>query len=364
MPLEDALLIASTIESEAAGQPMRRLTLFDTLGKSPDSGPSRSLITASTKYGLTTGSYTAAELKLTELGKKIVSEQSRPRIRKQAEFDAAISGIQAFKSIHEKFVNGKLPSESVLQDFLRDTNDIPDDLVQECIDTFVVNAKHVGILKEIAGAERLLPIDHTLEELPAQTSTQINPSIEITDSIDAGENADATDSAITDWNTTCFYVTPIGEKDSDLRRHSDLFLEHIVEPALSKLNINVVRADKIGKPGMITKRVLEFVLRSRLVVADLSFHNPNVFYELSLRHACGLPAIQIIRDRDRIPFDLKDFDTIQIDDSSVYSLIPKLEVYRSQLATQARAAIEDDATVDNPILTYFPNLQVTLPGAM
>lgn len=59
IPFEDALVLANGIWECASGQKIRRLTLFDHLKKSPDSGPSRALITASSKYGLTTGGYQA-----------------------------------------------------------------------------------------------------------------------------------------------------------------------------------------------------------------------------------------------------------------------------------------------------------------
>jgi len=48
---EDALELATAIYTVGAGQPVRRITLFDTLGKSPDSGASRQLVTNCAKYG-------------------------------------------------------------------------------------------------------------------------------------------------------------------------------------------------------------------------------------------------------------------------------------------------------------------------
>ena len=45
---------------------------------------------------------------------------------------------------------------------------------------------------------------------------------------------------------------------------------------------------------MITSQVLEYLKRSRLAVADLSYLNPNVFYEVALRHALRLPVVQLI----------------------------------------------------------------------
>src|SRR2546422_5246606 len=65
---EDALVIPMAIQQFAAGQRVRRLTLFEHLKKSPESGPSRQLISNSTKYGLTKGGYQAEHLELTPDG--------------------------------------------------------------------------------------------------------------------------------------------------------------------------------------------------------------------------------------------------------------------------------------------------------
>jgi hypothetical protein len=50
---EEALTIPNAIQKHASGDKVRRLTLFDQMGKSPDSGASRQLIVNSIKYGLT-----------------------------------------------------------------------------------------------------------------------------------------------------------------------------------------------------------------------------------------------------------------------------------------------------------------------
>jgi len=58
----------------------------------------------------------------------------------------------------------------------------------------------------------------------------------------------------------------------------------------------ILNAKFLGILRTIGKQVLEHILRSRLVIADLSFHNPNVFYELCLSHVARLPTVQIIRN--------------------------------------------------------------------
>jgi hypothetical protein len=114
---------------------------------------------------------------------------------------------------------------------------------------------------------------------------------------------------------------------------------------------------------MITRQVIEHILRARLVIADLSFHNPNVFYELALRHATRLPVVQIVRVGDSIPFDVGQMRTVRVDNSTIYSLVPKIETYQSEIASQVRRALESEAEIDTPISTYFPGFRVSIDGA-
>jgi hypothetical protein len=204
-------------------------------------------------------------------------------------------------------------------------------------------------------------VDHLLDSLPSSSASigkrSTAPSISYglaksTGSLVTAEHAD--------FSTTCFYITPIGEDGSEQRKHSDLFLGSIVEPALENLGLRVIRAVAIDKPGTITKQIMEYLLRSRLVIADLSFHNPNVFYELAIRHAARLPVVQLIRAADRIPFDLNQIRTIKIDTSDIYALVPKIDTYRAEIGNQVRRALEDPDSVDNPVTTYFPDLKVQL----
>jgi hypothetical protein len=131
-------------------------------------------------------------------------------------------------------------------------------------------------------------------------------------------------------------------------------MSSLVQPALEELGLTVIRADGIGEPGMITSQILEYLKRSRLAIADLSYLNPNVFYEVALRHALRLPVVQIIRKADRLPFDVNQARTLVFDTSDIYSLVPKLQTYRAEIATQARKALEDPESVGNPVSVFYP----------
>jgi len=352
---EEPLEFAKAIFRIGSGQPVKRLTLFDQLGKSPESGGSRQLIINAGKYGLTRGGVQADNIELTPEGQKAVDEQVTRREQARVWTELAITQIEPFQKLYEKFVGNKLPAHAVLIDAAKDAGIEPEHAA-EAVDTFVVNLRFVGLLKTLSGAERIIPVDMLLGELPVTPLTG-SPTTgpmgrPATSSIITSEHAQ--------FESTCFYIAPIGDEGSDPRKHSDLFLGSIVEPALEPFGLNVVRADSIDKPGVITRQIIDYIMRSRLVIADLSFHNPNVFYELALRHAVKLPIVQIIRSSDKVPFDVNQMRTIQIDTTDIYSLVPRLDSYRAEVANQVRRALEADHVVDTPISTYFPNLTVTL----
>jgi len=178
----------------------------------------------------------------------------------------------------------RLPAASILEDTAKE-HGVPAADATECVQLFIVNAKFLGILRLIAGAERVIPLEQAIEELPQAAvadASAATPGPMPAQGIERRAVGPAAGGDETEWKSICFYISPIGDEGSEHRQHADLFLGSIVEPAVEEFGLKVVRADRIGKPGMITAQIIEHVLKSRLVIADLSYHNPNVFYELCL----------------------------------------------------------------------------------
>lgn len=350
----DALDLAQAVMNHAAGERVRRLTLLEKMGKSATSSTTKMMITNSGKYGLTTGSYAAEYFELTEKGAIVVNPQKAARERRKAAFDLAIEGVAPFKLLYDHYKGKRIPEREIIKDLLRDAGSDAHDL-DECVDTFTVNVKDIELLRTIGGAETLVTIEQVLEEMPDTASPPASAKTikAITPAIVQKLAQDSTNAS--DWDSVCFYITPIGSEDSVERKHSDLFLSSIVQPALEELGLTVVRADQIGEPGMITTQVLEYLKRSKLAIADLSYLNPNVFYEVALRHALRLPVVQLIRKADRLPFDVNQSRTLVFDTSDIYSLVPKLQTYRAELANQARKALDDPESVGNPVSIFYPD---------
>lgn len=157
-------------------------------------------------------------------------------------------------------------------------------------------------------------------------------------------------SGSSDTKKSCFVISPIGEEHSDTRRRADQVLKHLIRPAVEFCGYKAVRADEIDKPGLITSQVIQCVANDELVIADLTETNPNVFYELAVRHAIRKPLIQIIQKGERIPFDVggmrtihfdhQDLDSVAEAKDSIIAQINELETNPDEIETPISVSIE------------------------
>jgi copper chaperone CopZ len=144
---------------------------------------------------------------------------------------------------------------------------------------------------------------------------------------------------------TCFVIAPIGEPDSDTRKRSDQVLKHVITPAVKECGYEPVRADQISEPGIITSQVIQHIVDDPLVIADLTERNPNVFYELAVRHAIRKPLIQLIKKGEIMPFDVAGTRTISVDHRDLDSV----EEARRDIVKQIKAVEANPAQIDTPI---------------
>lgn len=143
----------------------------------------------------------------------------------------------------------------------------------------------------------------------------------------------------------CFVIAPIGEPDTEIRDRADKIFEYFITPIVEKYSYKPIRADHISEPGMITKQIIDLIIESPLVIADLTNHNPNVFYELAIRHATKKPLIQIMDKGEKIPFDVVGFRTIPLDIHDI-AFIAKS---KDQLEEQIKSIENGKNEIETPI---------------
>ncbi|MDR7130341.1 hypothetical protein J2X69_002691 [Algoriphagus sp. 4150] len=139
----------------------------------------------------------------------------------------------------------------------------------------------------------------------------------------------------------CFVITPIGVSNSEIWNKTNGLIHSVIMPVFKEFGFTVEASHNINSSGSITDQIIERLLESKIVVANLTGLNPNVMYELAVRHAKKLPVITLAESGTILPFDIMTERTIFYDDTmkGAEELKPKL-----------KAAYENiDPNQDNPI---------------
>lgn len=91
-------------------------------------------------------------------------------------------------------------------------------------------------------------------------------------------------------------------------KYNELYEEVIKDVCSSKdFDLNVVKADEIYGPGVILSDIIKHINESKVVIAEISPVNANVFYEVGYAHALNKPTILIAEKGTQLPFDVSPF---------------------------------------------------------
>ena len=116
---------------------------------------------------------------------------------------------------------------------------------------------------------------------------------------------------VIDKEKSCFIITPIGDINSEVFRKAKGVIESVIKPILEENGYADIKpAYEINNSGMISTQIINRIIDDDLVVVNLTGNNPNVMYELCLRHVVAKPVIHICEEGTDLPFDIKDNRTI------------------------------------------------------
>ena len=150
-----------------------------------------------------------------------------------------------------------------------------------------------------------------------------------------------------------FIVRPFGTKNGvDFDRVD----RELISPALDRLQMTGRTTGDIARAGNIRADMFQLLLTADIVVADISVHNANVFYELGVRQALRDRRTFLLRASiDEVPFDLKTDRYLSYD--------PKDPAASLDALVNALAETRRSELVDSPVYTMLPGLAAPDPSA-
>lgn len=156
---------------------------------------------------------------------------------------------------------------------------------------------------------------------------------------------------------TCYVICPLDTADSGARDRSDKFLKFIIEPVVTKLGYDSPNRSDKDQADMITPAIIKHLFEDDLVLADLTDYNPNVFYELAIRHMVQKPVIPLILNGQKLPFDTKDIRTVFVDTD-----VKAFKAAKAELKKRIQSIEQNTSSLGSPIKTAVTSLGLQIPN--
>jgi len=290
--LEDSIAIAKAIEEKTAGNPMPAPDLAKAVGfRQVADWRFLDLLRSANQYGLVTGTGASATIQLTKLGQDVVAPSS-PHQRSEALL-GAFRSVKEFEAV-EKFYGGKrIPEDEFFLNTLTREFNIPRDRVEHFAQVFLENLRY---LRAFAAAPHLVETSGAPMDLTGATT----PAEKVPSPVVSKEPR------VREFLDTCFVMMPFGE-------WFDRYYQEIYVPGIKEAGFEPVRADELFTTGSVVEQIWEQIEKAKLLLADLSGKNPNVFYELGLAHAARKPVVFTAAQVEDVPFDLRHLRVIIYD---------------------------------------------------
>ena len=200
----------------------------------------------------------------------------------------AFRNVEDFRKVDDFYGTRRIPEDEYFLNTLTRQFQIPKDRASVFADVFRANIAFLRSFNIQTGAPA-----------PSAEDSGTPPSVsEATIISKIGK-----EKRIREFLDTCFVMMPFGG-------WFDRYYQEIYVPAIKEAGLEPVRADELFSTGSVVEQIWEQITKARVLVADLTDKNPNVFYELGLAHAAFKPVIFTSARIDDVPFDLRHLRVI------------------------------------------------------
>ncbi len=286
--LEKALRIPRLILDQNAGNPCTAEVAATYAGLASPQGPFKLEISSSLKFGL---------LQRTDNGKISPSELARKILRPQdekSELDGlreAVLNAPDIAEVYKHYRGENLPDPKFLDNTLEDTFKLPKTKISEFKTIFFETLNKAELIVNHNGKQRI--VDFSINGAPPVENEGRLKKLGEDIKINEGD--------------TCFVMMPFAKPHGG-------YYSSIYAPAIEKAGLTPVRADSdIFGTGKVMDQIWSGINTARILVAELTTKNPNVFYELGLAHALKKPVVLVSANEDDVPFDLNHIRVIYYD---------------------------------------------------
>jgi hypothetical protein len=291
-PVDKALRIPRVIVEQHGGKPatVEQAAQFAKVG---NSGPFRLEVSSALKYKLLSR-LDDGKIEPTDLAKSILRPKNEGD--EQRGYRAAVMNAPQLSDVYKHYRGENLPDDTFFKNTLADEYNVPASKFEDFKSIFISSLTVAGLVESRGDKVRVLDA--------SDETKQGGEKSELTKKLGKAVKVDATD--------TCFVVQPFAPPLGD-------YYEKIYRPAIEKAGLTPSRADaEIFGTGKIIDQVWRGISSARVLVAELTSRNANVFYELGLAHALKKPVVLVSATEDDVPFDLHHIRVIYYDKSDPF----------------------------------------------
>jgi hypothetical protein len=286
--LEKALRIPKAILEQNAGKECTDQESANYVGVKYNRGPYNLELNSAIKFGLLERPE-PGRIKLTEIARKILKPQEKND--QLSGLREAVLKAPVISEIVSHYRDENLPDSVFFDNALTDKFKIPPGKLSEFRAIFFDSLKTAELISDHDGKYRV--IDISAESSAQEKAKETFKKLEKTTKVRTGD--------------TCFIVMPFADPLGS-------YYEKVYKPAIEKAGLTPIRADnEIFGTGKIIDQIWSGINSAKVLIAELTDRNPNVFYELGLAHALQKPVVLISSNEKDVPFDLHYIRVIYYD---------------------------------------------------
>jgi len=290
--LERALRIPQAILVKNAGRECTQQESASFVGINYNKGPYVVELSSARKFGLLERS--SGRVRLTDLAKTILHPHDE-----EAHLNGlrnAVLNAPGISDVYKRYRGENLPEDQFLNNALVAKFRIPQNKLGEFKEIFKQSLQYAKLIEKTDGNYRIIDVFRP-GKVPVKKRARVKKPAK-------GVSVSSKD--------TCLVLMPFTDPHST-------YYEQIYKPAIEKAGLQPVRADAdIFGEGKITDQVWQGIKAAKMLIAELTTRNPNVFYELGVAHALRKPVILIGSNENDVPFDLRNIKVIYYDVSDPF----------------------------------------------